>query len=115
MFPALSTIDHPVRSISLVPVLSISTHSPPGHEALSSDGQGLGITSFMTRSETTGPVEALFALPGVGLFVETQSFIALVESSSRLTPEAVEFQDAWSTVLPLESFIVIQSPPVLVR
>ena len=95
--------------MSLWPEFQISSHSPPGHEALSADGQGLAMTSLILKSEGTGPVDALLTEPGVGLLVEIQSFIALVGSSSRLTPDAVEFQDAWSTVLPDASFIVIQS------
>ena len=94
VLPALSTIDHPVRSMSFCPEFQISTHSPPGHDALSSDGQGFGITSLMTKSEETGAAAALFTLPGVGLLVEIQSFIELDESSSKLIPDAVEFHEA---------------------
>ena len=109
VLPALSIIDQPVKSISLCPEFQISTHSPPGQDALSSDGQGFAITSLITRSDGTGPVAALFTLPGVGLFVEIQSLIEFVGSSSRLTPEAVEFHDAWSITFPDESSKLIQS------
>ena len=62
MFPAASTMDHPVRSMVAEPVLNTSIHSPPGYEALSSLGHGFAMTSEMTKSDgmyVTGP-PALF-------------------------------------------------------
>ena len=93
--------------MSVRPVFQISNHSPPGHDALSSDGQGFAITSFILRSDVTGDVDALFTVPGVGLLVEIQSLVALAGSSSRLNPDEEEFQDAWSTIFPEESSIVM--------
>ena len=87
-------IDHPVKSILDCPEFQISTHSPPGHVALSSDGQGLAITSLIRKSEGTTPTEALLTEPGVGELVETQSFVGPAGSSSRLTPEDEEFHEA---------------------
>ena len=54
--------------ITSLPLFQISTHSPPGHVALSSLGQGLAIISVISRSLSTyvGPLLAPeFALPGV--------------------------------------------------
>lgn len=80
--------------MSLWPEFQISTHSPPGQDALSSEGHGFAITSLIFKSDATGAVDALFAEPGVGELVEIQSFIEFVGSSSKLFPEEVVFQEA---------------------
>ena len=70
--------------MSPVPVLRISTHSPPGHVALSSDGHGFGMASVMMRSPGIRlllPL-AVFTSPGVGLLVAIQLAVALVGSCS---------------------------------
>ena len=95
--------------MSVRPEFQISNHSPPGHDALSSDGQGFAITSLILKSDVTGDVDALFTVPGVGLLVEIQSLVALDESSSRLKPDDEEFQDAWSITFPEESSRVMKS------
>ena len=74
-----------------VPVLRISTHSPPGQTSLSSEGHGFDMTSFILKSVVTsvGPPVAPPSLspPGVVLFVATQSLVASTGSSCRLVPE----------------------------
>ena len=83
-FPAASSIEYPVKSMSAVPVFKISTHSPPGQVALSNEGHGLAMTSVMMRSpgiRVLLPV-AVLTSPGVGLLVAIQLAVALLGSCS---------------------------------
>ena len=80
MLPAASSMEYPVKSMSALPVFRISTHSPPGHVALSSEGHGFGIASVMMMSPGMSALLplAVFTSPGVGLLVEIQLAVALV-------------------------------------